>query len=60
MSILAVIAVLGSMVGCGGLSGTNNATNPETTAGSYTITVTGTGNDAARTTEKTTFTLTVN
>jgi LysM repeat protein len=60
LGILAVIAVLESLAGCGGSSGSNNATNPGTTAGHYTITVTGTGNDAAKITEKTTFTLTVN
>jgi pseudomonalisin len=55
-----------SLVACGG-GGSNsgggsgtNPSNPGTTAGNYTITVSGTGNDTAKTTATTTFTLTVN
>jgi LysM repeat protein len=60
LGLLAVIVVLGSLAGCGGISSSNTTTNPRTTAGSYTITVTGTGNDTASTKATTTFTLTVN
>jgi hypothetical protein len=51
-----------SACGGGGGGGTTPITpsNPGTTAGGYTVTVTGTGNDSAKTTELTTFTLTVN
>lgn len=63
--ILVLLAVFGGLGGCGGGggsggSGTTQSTNPGTTAGSYTITVTGTGNDSAKTMETATFTLTVN
>jgi LysM repeat protein len=60
LGVLAVIVVLESLAGCGGISRSNTTTNLGTTAGNYTVTVTGTGNDAAKTIEKTTFTLTVN
>ena len=68
LSVLAVMAVLGSLAGCGtkaggssgGGGGGGGNSNPGTTAGAYTVTVTGTGNDTARTTATTTFTLTVN
>jgi hypothetical protein len=60
LGVLIVITALGSLTGCGGISSSNNKTCSGTTAGSYTITVTGTGNDAANITEKTTFTLIVN
>jgi sugar lactone lactonase YvrE len=56
-------AVAGGLVACGGggsASKTNQPANPGTTAGTYTISVTGTGNDSVRTTAVTTFTLTVN
>jgi subtilase family serine protease len=52
-----------ALVACGGGSsggtGNNTQSNPGTTAGSYTVTVTGTGNDSAKTTTSTTFALTV-
>jgi sugar lactone lactonase YvrE len=56
-------AVAGGLVACGGSgsgSKANQPTNPGTTAGTYTISVTGTGNDSAKTTSVTTFALTVN
>ena len=69
MAALALVtAVIGGFVlsGCGGAGGgtvsspsTPITTNPGTTAGSYTVTVTATGNDAQNTTSKATFTLTV-
>ena len=48
--------------GGGGSGGTGNPTqsNPGTTAGNYTVTITGIGNDAAKTMTTATFTLTVN
>jgi hypothetical protein len=57
--VLALIALFGLMTACGGV-GTTQQTNPGTTAGTYTIMITGTGNDSANTTATTTFTLTVN
>ena len=64
LGLLAVLAVLSAVTACGGGggggAGTTQPTNPGTTAGTYTITVTGTGNDSAKTTATTTFILTVN
>lgn len=40
--------------------GATTTTTAQTTAGTYTFTVTGIGNDTASTAESTTFTLTVN
>jgi len=55
------LILLGNLVACGGGGGGSTQTsNPGTTAGSYTITVSGTGNDTAKTNASTTFTLTVN
>jgi hypothetical protein len=62
ISVLCTIllfAVVGISVGCGG-SSTNGTTNSGTTPGTYTVTVTGTGNDAALTKATTTFNLIVN
>jgi hypothetical protein len=62
-SMLVVVTVLGSMAGCGSQNGgtaNTQPTNPGTTAGEYTITVTGMGSDSAKTTATATFTLTVN
>jgi hypothetical protein len=57
LGVLVVMAALGSLAGCGGSS---HSSTPGTTAGTYTFTVTGTGNDPASTTETTTFTVNVN
>ena len=58
---LAIAAVLAGPVACGGgSSGSSHSTDPGTTPGKYTITVSGTGNDTAKTSATTTFTLTVN
>lgn len=59
--ILVLITGFGVMIGCSG-GGTKppQTTNPGTTAGIYTVTVTGAGNDSANTTATATFTLTVN
>jgi len=61
LGILIVMAVLGSLAACGGgtFSGTVNVT-PGTTAGTYTFTVTGTGNPAVTYALPATFTVTVN
>jgi len=63
LGILLVMATLGSLAACGGGS-TPSSTNPPSTigtsAGTYTFTITGTGNDSASTVESTTFTVTVN
>jgi hypothetical protein len=66
LGIALAITIMGGMTACGGggsgsgaTSGTS-ASNPGTTAGIYTFTVSGTGNDSAKTTATTTFTLTVN
>jgi hypothetical protein len=60
-----LLATLGSFAACGGgggsSGGNNNGTgNPGTTAGSYTFTVTGTGNPAVTPAVTTTFNVTVN
>ncbi len=63
LSVLVLMAILGTLAACGGGgagSGPTHPTNLGTTAGTYAITVTGTGNDPASTTKTTTFTLTVN
>ncbi len=61
MGVLMAVALFGGLAGCGGGgSGTTPPSNPGTTPGNYTVTVTGTGNDSAKTTASTTFTLTVN
>jgi hypothetical protein len=63
LSILVVMVVLGTLASCGGGSsggGGGTTTIPGTTAGNYTFTVYGTGNDPASTQENTTFTVTVN
>jgi hypothetical protein len=55
------LVLMGGLSACGGKGGGGTTTpNPGTTAGNYTITVIGVGNDSARTTATTTFTLTVN
>jgi sugar lactone lactonase YvrE len=62
-ALVFLATVAGGLVACGGGgsgSKTNQPTNPGTTAGAYTISVTGTGSDSAKTTAVTTFTLTVN
>jgi subtilase family serine protease len=60
LGILIVMTALGSMAACGGSGGgSTNPTNPGTTAGTYTFTVTGTGNDPAKTTVSIPFTVTV-
>jgi hypothetical protein len=64
------IAILGVLIGCllaanltacggGNSNGPTQTSNPGTTAGSYTITINATGNDASKTTATTSFTLTV-
>jgi hypothetical protein len=63
LSIIVVLVVLGTVVSCGGGGsggGGGGGTTYITTAGPYTFTVTGTGNDSAKTQETTTFTVTVN
>lgn len=57
-----LLATLGSLAACGGggSSGGGGGGNSGTTAGSYTFTVTGTGNDPGKATGTATFTLTVN
>lgn len=63
LGVLGVMMVVGGVVGCGGGGASGNTTPPAvnlgTTAGTYTVTVAGTGNDASKTTVTTTFTLTV-
>jgi subtilase family serine protease len=60
LGVLVMMAALGSLAGCGGGGSSSGTSISGTTAGAYTFTVTGTGNDVANTTEQTTFTLTVN
>ena len=60
LGVLVLMAVLGGLAACGGGGGGTTGTSG-TTAGTYTITVTGTGNDVDSTVEtSSTFTLTVN
>jgi hypothetical protein len=60
-SFMIGISACGGGGGSGGSGGGGtNTTNPGTTAGTYTFTVTGVGNDSSKTTEATTFTLVVN
>lgn len=64
IGVLVATTLLGGLVACGGVGGGRSTTpppsNPGTTKGSYTVAVTGTGNDSATTTASTTFTITVN
>ena len=62
-SMLAVFIALVALAGlsaCGGVTGTAQTKDPGTTPGTYTFTVTGTGNDAAKTTSSGSISLTVN
>jgi hypothetical protein len=60
LGILIMMTALGSMAACGGGStGGGSTGTPGTTAGTYTFTVTGTGNDPAKTTVPISFTVTV-
>ncbi|HEY1767979.1 MAG TPA: protease pro-enzyme activation domain-containing protein [Terracidiphilus sp.] len=63
LGILVLLTALGSLSACGGgtAGGSSGGTgSTATTPGAYTFTVTGTGNDPAKTSESVTFTLTVN
>jgi hypothetical protein len=65
LGALVLLAALGSLSACGGGGGSGGSsgggtTNPGTTAGTYTFTVTGTGNPAVTPAPTTTFTVTVN
>ena len=55
-----LLAALSSLSACGGSSGGGTTTIPGTSAGTYTFTVSGTGNNPASTLESTTFIVTVN
>lgn len=59
---LCALALFGALSACGGGGGSVSSPppNPGTTPGAYTVTVTGTGDDAARSTASTTLSLTVN
>ncbi len=59
LGILVLMAALGGLAACNSTQ-TTNPQNMGTPAGTYTFPVTGTGSDANRTTETTTFTVTVN
>jgi hypothetical protein len=63
LSILVVMVVIGTLASCGGGSsggGGGTTTIPGTSAGSYTFTVQGIGNDPSNTPETVQFTMTVN
>ena len=61
LGVLVVMAALGSLASCGGGGGGGGGqSNPGTTAGNYTFTVTGTGNPAVTPAPTSTFTVTVN
>jgi hypothetical protein len=61
LGVLVILAAIGSLSACGGGGGGGGGTGtPGTTAGSYTFTVAGQGNDPASTKETVTFNLTVN
>ncbi len=59
---LLAFVLFGTLSACGGGGGSVSTPppNPGTTAGGYTLTVTGTGDDATKSTASTTFSLTVN
>jgi subtilase family serine protease len=61
LSILIVMAALGSLAACGGGGSTNSGSTgtPGTSSGTYTFTVTGTGNPTVTPAPTTTFTVTV-
>lgn len=62
LGMVVLLVTMGSLVACGGGGSANSGgtTVEGTSAGTYTFTVTGTGNDVANTKETTTFTVTVN
>ncbi len=62
LGIVLLFAAMGSLSACGGgsVSSSGGGGTSATTAGTYTFTVTGQGNDPASTSESTTFNLTVN
>jgi subtilase family serine protease len=62
LGVLVMMVALGTLAGCGGggSSSSGGSSIAGTTAGAYTFTVTGTGNDVNNTVETATFTLTVN
>jgi hypothetical protein len=68
LCILAVMVILGGLAGCNSVSmntgsatgTTTSSATPQLAASTYTITVSGIGNDPAKSTATTTFTLTVN
>ena len=69
LGMLAFVLMLGGLAACGGGGGSSSGgggsggggtSNPGTTAGTYTFTLSGTGSDTAKTTASTTFTVTVN
>jgi fibronectin type 3 domain-containing protein len=60
LGVLVLMAALGVISGCSSNLGVSGKTNQGTTAGSYTFTVTGTGNPAVTPAPTTTFTLIVN
>jgi subtilase family serine protease len=61
LGVLVAMVVLGSLAGCGGSSGGGGGqSNPGTTAGAYTFTVTGTGSPSVTPAPTTTFIVTVN
>lgn len=63
LSAFLVAGIFGGMLACGGSNPSNSSaqttSDPGTTAGAYTILVSATGNDAAKTAASTTFTLTI-
>jgi hypothetical protein len=60
LSVLVLMVALGVLSGCTSKLGITGQTNQGTTAGSYTFTITGTGNPAVTPDPTTTFTLVVN
>jgi len=61
LGILVILVAVGSLSACGGGSiNSGGSGSTATTAGTYTFTVTGTGNDPANTAESVTFSVTVN
>ena len=60
LGTVVLMAAIGSVAGCGSPSGVTNPGSPGTTAGTYTFTVTGTGNPSITPAPTTKFTVTVN
>jgi hypothetical protein len=60
LGVLIVLVIVNGLIGCGGHGASAPLTDTGTTLGAYTVIVSGTGSDPAKTAAITTFSLTVN